>query len=383
MTTKDAMLDLTTTVVSTVSARDVAESIHAFAVKHGLIGHADAVSVEIDEDAIADLPQRASRFEQQSVIDVFRSRPIRLIVYDDKNRLVTVFTDKPVGIKLRKQLPTNIGSSVAIQYMASGGAEVRGSDSGLYSPQPYIIHAERFACGGSIFPANKMGAGTFGAIVRDVNGSLFGLSNNHVTGSCNYSEAGLPILAPAPLDVAAGRMDPFTIGRHHSLRPIHDGHPGNIDISQNVDAALFEIADAARVTSMQGNFYDTPSSVMPIPTGSRVEKVGRTTGHTIGTVVGVSVAAVDVTYEVREFNIRKIVFFPGETVYAVKSDGDNYFSMPGDSGSLVTYLDEKSARHAVGLVFAGNERNKLSFILPISMVLEQLNCSLVSGHGMS
>jgi hypothetical protein len=100
--------------------------------------------------------------------------------------------------------------------------------------------------------------------------------------------------------VRAGRCDPFTIGHHFTLRPIHDGHPSMIDINVNLDVATFTILDPDRVTSMQGGSYDTPPTVRPLGETMRVEKVGRTTGHTHGTVVGASVASVSVYYDVRE-----------------------------------------------------------------------------------
>ena len=113
----------------------------------------------------------------------------------------------------------------------------------------------------------------------------------------------------------------------------------------------------------------------------RVEKVGRTTGRTIGNVTGVSVAPVQVSYDVKEYGVKKNVFFPGEKVFTVEADGENFFSASGDSGSLVVHKDDSGIRHAVGLVFAGNEKNRLSFILPIDNVLEQIGCTIVSEFG--
>ena len=98
-----------------------------------------------------------------------------------------------------------------------------------------------------------MGAGTLGLLGRDADGRIYGISNNHVGGACNNAQPGLPILAPRPVDVSNEHLDPFTIGRHTRLLPINDGIPENIDISINWDGSCFELADPARVSSMQGN----------------------------------------------------------------------------------------------------------------------------------
>jgi hypothetical protein len=383
MTFVPSELDLAGPPAGDDTARAAAESVYAFAKKYGLINVGDGPPADIEEDEADDGAQvaPAARFEQHAVIDAFRKRPIKLIAYDDARRTVTIFTDRPIGVRVQKQLPHALHGTVNIQYMASGNPEVRGNESDQFAAEPCYVVNGRYACGGSIFPGNRLGAGTFGALLRAEDGTLYGMSNNHVTGGCNHSEPGLPIVAPGSSDVMAGRSDPFTIGHHHTLRPIHDGHPDMIDINENLDVATFTIADADLVSSMQGRFYDTPGSVRPLAETMRVEKVGRTTGHTFGTVIGASVAPVAVYYDVRELGVKKHVFFPGDRVFTVKGDNDAFFSSGGDSGSLVVSTDEAGVKHAVGVVFAGNERNKLSFVLPIAIILEQLGLSLVTAHG--
>lgn len=347
-------LDLQATPVGHATAREAAESIYAYAVRHGLIGAVDGLQADHDDGQEDDAAPPATRFESHSVIQIFRNRPLKLIVNDNKSKPLTVFTDKPIGVRIKKNLPQNINGTIGVRYASSGNPEVRGSDSHQFGAEPYHVHNDRYTCGSSIFFANRMGAGTFGALVRHADGRLLGLSNNHVTGTCNNSEAGLPILAPAPGDVQAGRLDPFTVGRHSMLCPIHDGHPTMIDISVNLDVALFEIVNENLVTSMQGKFFDTPASVLPLEPGMRVEKVGRTTGHTFGNVTGVSIAPVAVSYDVKEYGINKHVYFPGDKVFTVEADGESFFSAAGDSGSLVVHKDEAGTRHAVGFVFDGN-----------------------------
>lgn len=54
------------------------------------------------------------------------------------------------------------------------------------------------------------------------------------------------------------------------------------------DSGLFKIRDEAAVSSMQGDVYDTPTEVRALTDDMAVEKVGRTTGHTTGKVVGIA-----------------------------------------------------------------------------------------------
>ena len=55
------------------------------------------------------------------------------------------------------------------------------------------------------------------------------------------------------------------------------------------------------------------------------------------------------------------------------------FSKAGDSGSLVVGYDEEGVRHAVGLIFAGNEARGQSFMVSLQVVLQNLGVELVSG----
>jgi len=222
-----------------------------------------------------------------------------------------------------------------------------------------------------------MGAGTLGAIVRGPDGKLYGLTNNHVSGACNLAAPGLPILCPGPLDATEENISPFTIGRHARLLPISEGIPENIDVGNNVDAAIFDLESAEQVSSMQGDSFDTPTSVVEAQGGWRVEKVGRTTGFTTGKIVGVVAAPMGVGYNIKEYGVSKTVFF--NDIIMVEGENGQPFSKAGDSGSLVVAYDDAGVRHAVGLIFAGNEVRGHSYVVPLQVVLEKLGVELVSG----
>jgi hypothetical protein len=90
----------------------------------------------------------------------------------------------------------------------------------------------------------------------------------------------------------------------------------------------------------------------------RVQKYGRTTGHTLGRVSGIN-ATVDVSY--RTGSAR----FQGQIV--ISGDG---FSTGGDSGSLIVTKGLLSAdRRPVGLLFAGSSVNTIAN--PIEPVLSR------------
>ena len=326
--------------------------------------------VEADQDVV---PQQA--FASTSVREIMHRRAINMVGYSQPGRKVIIFTKGRINAAEEKVLP-KLEDGIAYEYVQGGIAQVKGNAPLSTMPRPYFEHNGRYCCGSSIFPANCIGAGTFGLLARDAQGVLFGVSNNHVAGACNHAQPGLPILAPGPLDVSSDHRDPFTIGRHNRLLPINDGIPENVDISVNWDACCFEIVDPASVSSMQGNRFDTPTVVEdPVP-GMHVEKIGRTTGYTGGVILAQSASPLPVAYAVAEFGIKKSVFF--ETVYVVQGLA-GAFSSPGDSGSLVTHM-RGTERIAVGLVFAGDAVRGWSFILPLRPLLDKLALEIVGSH---
>lgn len=163
------------------------------------------------------------------------------------------------------------------------------------------------------------------------------LSNNHVLANCNNAAPGDAVLQPGPYD---GGVDPTDrIGILNRFIPITFDPPVPRHMHKNlVDAALAE-----------GQFHDLDREVYwigyvrgwrrkaNIRVGTIVQKTGRTTNFTIGRITVVN-ATVDVGY--------------GGGLVARFRDQimTTNMSAPGDSGSLVTTLDNV----AVGLLFAGS-----------------------------
>jgi hypothetical protein len=206
-------------------------------------------------------------------------------------------------------------------------------------------------------------AGTIGARVSDGT-NVFALSNNHVLAASNGARVGDNMLQPG---VADGGVDP-----DDALGTLYDFEPilfcGDIACPLNrMDAALAltSIDDLGRETPTNG--YGSPrSETVEAALGMRVQKYGRTTGHTVGRITGIN-ATLDVNYR------GGIARFTGQIV--ISGDG---FSTGGDSGSLVVTKGLLQAdRRPVGLLFAGSATNTIAN--PIDLVLERFGVTIDGG----
>lgn len=235
---------------------------------------------------------------------------------------------------------------LAIGYPFAGGGEPM--DVGIQTLAKRIRPAE----GGYSVGHFKITAGTIATCVYDIlpGGTVsppahgigippryYILSNNHVLANSNNAVIGDPILQPGPYD---GGMDPQDrIARLSRFIPITFEPPVPRAQHNNlVDAAVAE-----------GEFHDLDREIYwigyvrgwrrkaKVTVGTIVQKTGRTTNYSIGRITAVN-ATVDVN-----FGGGKVARFKDQIVTTNISAG-------GDSGSLVTTLDEV----AVGLLFAGS-----------------------------
>jgi len=316
----------------------------------------------------------------RAATSVLQDRRIKYVGVNEPNEEVVVFTEKALRAKDEKLLRESGTRNVKISFEMSGEAQAGYPPNPPAGVPPFEKYNQFYTCGSSIYPANFRGAGTLGCLVRDNAGIIFGLSNNHVVSGCNYAEIGVPISAPGIADVAAGSLDPFVIGHLAGCVPLIAGVPSVIPTSQNMDVALVRIADTQLVSSMQRTYYDTPATAVDLEPNMEVEKVGRTTGRTLGKVRAHFPFPQAVTYEIDQIGSRALVFF--EDFYAIEplnaADADAVFSRRGDSGSLVVSREPDGSRKSVGLIFAGNQNLTFAFSLP--KVLARLRAQIVSGH---
>ena len=97
--------------------------------------------------------------------------------------------------------------------------------------------------------------------------------------------------------------------------------------------------------------------------GMKVEKTGRTTGYTSGTVQDVS-ADVKIGYDLGTLTFTDQIIIVG---------GRKSFSDAGDSGSLIV---EQKSKRPVGLLFGGSDTHTIAN--HIEDVLEQLSVNIVA-----
>lgn len=160
------------------------------------------------------------------------------------------------------------------------------------------------------------------------------LSNNHVLANSNQAQIGDPILQPVAYD--GGTYPADVIARLSRFVPIRFQVQGQPTPINYVDAAIAEgkFAELDRRIFWIGHLR----GVMAAPQVNMVvEKCGRTTNFTTGRIVNIN-ATVDVNY-----GQGKIARFGRQILTTA-------MSAPGDSGSLVSDLDQ----NAVGLLFAGS-----------------------------
>lgn len=202
-------------------------------------------------------------------------------------------------------------------------------------------------------------AGTFGALVRNTNDDVcHALSNNHVLANSNDANIGDSALQPGPFD---GGSDPAD-----AIGTLSDFEPISFSSDNVMDAAIAEFFDAAdAVGATPSSAYGEPGST---PTSASVnmavQKFGRTTGHTQGTVAEIN-ATISVCYETRgPFMCAAAATFVNQFTIEPGS-----FSDGGDSGSLI--VTDNSNANPVGLLFAGSDTRTIAN--PIDPVLNRFS----------
>ena len=198
-------------------------------------------------------------------------------------------------------------------------------------------------------------AGTLSAVVT-ADGVSYILSNNHVLANENALPPGTPIFQPGLLD--SGNVATDRIATLARFIPLEADKPNR------VDCALAAILDAPTVRPAIMPKIGRLTSVEPIEAaeGMRVEKTGRATGYTTGTVFDVSATAAV------QFDLGMLTF---EDQVLVRGDAGD-FSDGGDSGSLI--VDRESGR-ATGLLIGGSPQ--FAIANHIGDVLQALNVKLV------
>ena len=210
--------------------------------------------------------------------------------------------------------------------------------------------------------------GTLGSLVKDASGNLYILSNNHVLALSNGGKAGQVIMQRGYVDTVPvcsknGTIDVANLSRFVTL----NFSGGN----NTVDAAIAKVISGRVSTNGAILGIGTLNAATANPAlGLKVEKSGRTTGKTAGTI-----AAIDVTATVSGYGACGTGTNTAKFVKQFQIDSKT-FSGSGDSGSLiVTQPEAGKMANPVGLLFAGSSTSTIAN--PISPVLTALHVSFV------
>jgi hypothetical protein len=220
--------------------------------------------------------------------------------------------------------------------------------------------------------AGECSAGTIGARVKKSN-NVYALSNNHVYALENAADSGSEILQPGLYDTSCQYNSANVIGtlsRYVTIQFNNTSCPQVSSACNIVDAAIASIyLDQAgnplvgKATPSDG--YGMPNSTTQSASlGQAVQKYGRTTSLTRGTVTGLN-ATVTVSY-----GASGNAIFTGQIIIG----SSRPFLKAGDSGSLVV-TDDANA-NPVGLVFAGSGSGKYAIANPIDQVLSSFGVTI-------
>jgi len=212
-------------------------------------------------------------------------------------------------------------------------------------------------------------SGTLGSLVVDKKGSDFILSNNHVLGRTNKSGKGDRIVQPGLVDTSCTQIPADTVAKS-PRRITLNFKKGSTNL---VDAATAKIVsgdvdtdgDILNIGPISPTIDDPPALDQP------VQKMGRTTCLTTGTVSAVHAKVLGIKYP-HECNSGKggVADFVNQIIVTT-ADPATSFVLPGDSGSLVvTNKGGGFCPQAVGLLFAGNSGGTMAIVNPIGAVLK-------------
>jgi hypothetical protein len=270
---------------------------------------------------------------------------------DQEAIVVMVNTKVPVSKLAKHHVVPKLIEGIVSDVIEIGHVSARKVQANSHTAEIDDSRESRWrpAPGGVSIGHYKITAGTLCAVVYDKSsGKRLILSNNHVlanstNGKDHRARIGDAILQPGPID--GGTVEQDTIGKLYRFIPLNDKH------SNLVDAAVAKPLNPNLVVPYILGIGTVKGTVLP-ELGMEVQKSGRTTGSTHGTIRAIHVT-VNVDYDGRILKFKDQIL-------------TNSFDQPGDSGSLV--LDGQN--RAVGLLFAGSD--EFTVLNPIDPVLDLL-----------
>lgn len=264
--------------------------------------------------------------------------------------------DMALHVLVSEKLPLNALSSNDIIPKYYQGIKTDVIEIGEIEAHALTARIRPMIEGYSIGPVGYNYAGTAGCMVTTGSGlniKQYILSNNHVLANQNALPIGSRIVSPSIIDGGMSSTD--VVATLSKFIPIQfktaTSTPVNI-----VDCAIAELVDNNVATNSIYIINNVKGTVLP-SLSLQVQKSGRTTGYTTGSIVSTN-ASVLVNYG------AQTAFFTNQIVTTV-------MSAPGDSGSLVLDMQNR----AVGLLFAGS--SSATVLNPITKVLTSLGIALI------
>jgi len=198
-------------------------------------------------------------------------------------------------------------------------------------------------------------SGTLGSLLH-AGTTQYILSNNHILARQDQATPGEDISQPGLID---NGCRPATIVADFTRA---------VKLGNNVDCAIAQVKPGTMDSTGFIQGIGTISSVVKAPSvGLAVEKSGRTTGTTTGTIGSIH-TSVNVQYQIRCGQGKKYVISYTNQVVINSSS----FSAGGDSGSLI--VSNNSCHQPVALLFAGSSSTTIGN--PIGEVLSKLGGGL-------
>lgn len=214
------------------------------------------------------------------------------------------------------------------------------------------VQAQSYYCGTSTGRPAECNGGTLGAIVTDGTRNYW-LSNWHVLVD-GQGKIGDNICSPGRVDAGCGASP--VVGTLSRFVPVRlDGSLNSVDCA----IARITAGSVSPIEAAGTNSFKPTGQIRNAFLGMAVKKVGRATGYTTGTVIGLNVR-VDVNYGYGVGTFAGCVM----TTNMCKK---------GDSGSLVC---DASTNNPVALLFAAN--SSATFGCPIGSVFSALGVHIAN-----
>jgi len=271
------------------------------------------------------------------------------------------------------QLPSSLnGLPVTVRAVGAIHAGVCGGNNPQVAyPLPVPLGVSG---GNALLFGGCCASGTIGFKVRDnASGTIGWISNNHVVGhgtdGCpSTAPIGTPEYQPGSVDTTPACSAGQPIGVLSRTIPIDFTGADNLVDCGFVQSSDLDVSDTILNLGPQVN------NVVPAFVGQNVQKNGRTTDCTEGTVAAVNLTAVIDYSESAPCATTCGTATYTNQIMVTPTPPATAFAEPGDSGSPIVDSDN----NAVGLLFAGDSLGD-AIGNPIGAVLSALNVSLASG----